>query len=289
MEIIVGKTAGFCHGVKRAVEGTKQELAKYSKKVYCLGEIVHNKQVIEELEEEGLTIIEKWQEAKGKIIIRAHGVAKTIEQEMRQAKLIVKDYTCPKVKAIHQLAEQYSQNGYYVFLLGTRNHPENLGTISYCQNQFTVIEEETEVDKAIQELKQLPYHKLLVIAQTTYSYAKFEKIKIMIEQQIGHEIEVVIKNTICKATELRQKETAELTKQVDQMIIVGGKNSSNTRKIYEIAKQENEQTIWVETEKELEGICIEGEKIGIMAGASTPSSSIEKVINKIRESQLIHA
>ncbi len=287
MEIIVGKTAGFCQGVKRAVEGAKQELAKSQEKVHCLGEIVHNKQVIQQLEEKGLTIINKWQEAKGKIIIRAHGIAKTIEQEMKQANLEIKDFTCPRVIAVHKTAEKYSQQNYYVFLLGAKNHPENQGTISYCGNSYSIIEDETQVEKAINEFQNSRYHKLLIISQTTYHLTKFEKIKEMIIQKIGNYTEVVAQNTICQATELRQKETAKLAKQVDRMIIIGGKNSSNTKKLYEIAKGQNVETIWIESPEELEEDGIAYEKIGIMAGASTPYESIQSVVKSLKEKELI--
>jgi 4-hydroxy-3-methylbut-2-enyl diphosphate reductase len=287
MEIIVGKTAGFCQGVKRAVEGAKQELAESQGEVHCLGEIVHNKQVIQQLEEKGLTIINKWQEAKGKIIIRAHGIAKTIEQEMKQANLEIKDFTCPRVIAVHKTAEKYSQQNYYVFLLGAKNHPENQGTISYCGNSYSIIEDETQVEKAINEFQNSRYHKLLIISQTTYHLTKFEKIKEMIIQKIGNYTEVVAQNTICQATELRQKETAKLAKQVDRMIIIGGKNSSNTKKLYEIAKGQNVETIWIESPEELEEDGIAYEKIGIMAGASTPYESIQSVVKSLKEKELI--
>lgn len=288
MKIIIGRTAGFCHGVKRAVEGTIQELINTPKNIYCLGEIVHNQQVVQKLQKKGLTVINKWQEAKGKVIIRAHGIAKNIEQEMQKAKLEIKDFTCPKVLAVHRLAEKYSQEGYYIILLGMKNHPENQGTISYCGNQYLVIEDESEVDKALEAYQKSSYQKLLIISQTTYQLTKFEKIKKMIETKIDKKTELVIKNTICQATELRQKETAELARQVDQMIIIGGKNSSNTQKIYAIAKKNNPETIWIETKDELDNEWITKEKIGIMAGASTPPSSIQEVVKKIKEKELIY-
>lgn len=288
MKIIIGRTAGFCHGVKRAVEGTIQELINTPKNIYCLGEIVHNQQVVQKLQKKGLTVINKWQEAKGKVIIRAHGIAKNIEQEMQEAKLEIKDFTCPKVLAVHRLAEKYSQEGYYIILLGMKNHPENQGTISYCGNQYLVIEDESEVDKALEVYQKSSYQKLLIISQTTYQLTKFEKIKKMIETKIDKKTELVIKNTICQATELRQKETAELARQVDQMIIIGGKNSSNAQKIYAIAKKNNPETIWIETKNELDNEWITKEKIGIMAGASTPPSSIQEVVKKIKEKELIY-
>lgn len=287
MEIIVGKTAGFCQGVKRAVEGAKQELAESQGEVHCLGEIVHNKQVIQKLQRKGLIIIDRWQEAKGKIIIRAHGIAKKCIKEMKEANLEIKDFTCPRVIAVHKTAEKYSKQNYYVFLLGAKNHPENQGTISYCGNSYSVIEDETQVEKAINEFQDSAHHKLLIISQTTYHLNKFEKIKEMIIEKIGKQTEIVVKNTICQATELRQKETEELAKQVDKMIIIGGKNSSNTKKLYKIAKKQNPETIWIESQEELEEDGIAYEKIGIMAGASTPYESIQSVVKSLKEKELI--
>ena len=282
MEILVGKTAGFCYGVKKAVEGAKEEINKAKGQIYCLGEIVHNKQVIKSLEKEGLKFIEEIEEAKGDTIIRAHGIPKEVEEKAEKMKIKLLDYTCPNVLKIHEMAEDYSKKGYYIFLLGAKNHPENIGTISYCGNNLDVIENEGEVFKALKKLEKSRIKKLLVISQTTYSLEKFYIIEEIIKNELPKDIQIEIKNTICKATELRQKETQELSKKVDYMIIIGGKNSSNTKKLYEIAKQNCDNTISIETSEEinLEEIK-EGFKIGIMAGASTPKESIEEVVDKL--------
>ena len=233
MEILVGKTAGFCYGVKKAVDGAKNE-NKNSKNVYCLGEIVHNKQVINDLEEQGIKFIENIEDAKGTTIIRAHGVPKEIYEEANKRNIELKDYTCPNVLRIHKIVEDYSQKGYFVFLCGSSKHPENLGTISHCNKNSYIIEKEDDTFKALEKLEKSGIKKLLVISQTTYSLEKFYIIKEIIENELPKNIELVIKNTICATTEQRQIETKELSKKVDIMIIIGGKNSSNTKKLYNI-------------------------------------------------------
>ncbi len=284
MEVILGKSAGFCYGVKRAVEGAKHELKKAKgRTIYCLGEIVHNKQVIKELQEKGLVFIENINEAKAETIVRAHGIKKEIYELAKKAKINIKDFTCPNVLRIHKIAEEHAKRGYYIFLCGSANHPENIGTLSFCGNNFSVIETEEDVEKAIKSLKKSGIKKLLVILQTTYSVERFKKIEKMIKENIPENIKLVIKNTICHATELRQKETEEIAKKVDYMIIIGGANSSNTKKLYEIGKANCDNCVCIETAKELDLNAINKfEKIGVMAGASTPQELIEEVINMLK-------
>lgn len=284
MEVVIGKTAGFCYGVKRAVDGAIEELHSHNK-IDCLGEIVHNKQVIEELKGKGLNFIGKIEDSVGTTIIRAHGIQKEIYEIAKKNKIKIKDYTCPNVLKIHQIVEEYSREGYYIFLCGSNKHPENIGTISYCGKNYSILETEEDLKEAIKNLQETNLKKLLVIAQTTYSLQRFCDIGKQINKKISKDVKIVIKNTICKATELRQKETESLSKKVDCMIIIGGKNSSNTKKLYEIAKEKCMHSICIETEEELNLKDIEKyNKIGVMAGASTPQDSILKVVNKITKS-----
>lgn len=287
MEIMVGKTAGFCYGVKRAVDGSTQEIEKNkNQKIYCLGELVHNKQVVSNLEEKGIEFIEEIEDVgneNSKLIIRAHGVEKCIYEKAKERKIDIVDYTCPNVLKIHKIAEEYQKQGYYIFLIGTEKHPEIIGTVSYCGENYSLITTEEDVERAIRIFEESNMKKLLVISQTTYSMKKFENIRKMIEEKISKEIELVIKNTICLATETRQKETKELSSKVDIMIIIGGKNSSNTKKLYEIALENCKNTICIETKNELEKSKFVGLKsIGIMAGASTPQESINEVIEFLK-------
>ena len=283
MEIIIGKTAGFCYGVKRAVEGTMKEIEKSQENVYCLGELVHNGEVIKKLESRGLKIVENLENADKKVIIRAHGIPKDIQDNARKLKIELIDFTCPKVLKIHEIANEYSQNGYYIFLTGTKTHPENVGTISYCGNNFFVIESEDEVMKALEEFGKSNQKRLLLISQTTYSLEKFEKIEYLIKEKLSKDVDLIVKNTICMATKLRQKETDEISKKVDFMIIIGGRNSSNTKKLFEIAKKNCDNTICIENEKEINlNKLVENSRIGIMAGASTPNESIKNVIDVLK-------
>ena len=282
MELIVGRTAGFCYGVKRAVDGAKEQL-KQNENLYGLGEIVHNQDVIKELENLGMQFVEKIEDAKGKTIIRAHGIPKQIYEEAKENKIELIDYTCPKVLKIHEIAKEYVDKGYYIFLLGNKKHPEIIGTLSYCGENKFVIEKEDDTLKALEALEKSEIKKLLVISQTTYSLEKFYIIEEIIKNELPRNIELVVKNTICQATEIRQKETEEMAKKVDVMIVIGGKNSSNTKKLYEIAKQCCKTVLLIENETEIEIEKIQStDKVGIMAGASTPKESIEKVIEKLK-------
>lgn len=284
MEVILGKSAGFCYGVKRAVEGAKDELKKAKgKTIYCLGEIVHNKQVIKDLQEKGLVFIEDIKEAKGETIIRAHGIKKEIYKLAKKAKMELKDFTCPNVLRIHKIAEEHAKRGYYIYLIGSKNHPENIGTLSFCGDDVTVIETEEDVPSAIEKLRKSAIKKLLVILQTTYSVERFKNIEKLIKEDIPKNIKLVVKNTICHATELRQKETEEIAKKVDYMIIIGGANSSNTKKLYEIGKANCENCVCIETADQLDLNAINKcKKVGVMAGASTPQDLIEEVVNLIQ-------
>lgn len=284
MEIILGKTAGFCYGVKRAVEQTEKILEQSKEQIYCLGEIVHNKEVIKMLENKGIKFIDEIDESKGRTIIRAHGIPKSIYEKAKEKEIQIEDFTCPNVLKIHQIANQYAKQGYYIFLIGAKEHPENVGTISYCGKNLYVIEDIEDLYKALEKLQNSHIKNLLVISQTTYKLDKFCVIEKLIKNKLSKNINLVIKNTICKATEIRQKETKRISEQVDFMIIIGGRNSSNTKKIYEVAKSNCKNVISIETKSEID---IENlklyERVGIMAGASTPQNIIEEVIKYVEK------
>lgn len=278
MEIIIGKTAGFCYGVKRAVEGSLKETS--DKQIYCLGELVHNKQVMNEIEKQGIKLIEDINEVpnNSKVIIRAHGVVKEIYEIAKEKNIELVDYTCPNVLKIHEVASKYKKENYYIFVIGNKTHPETIGTISYCGNNYSCIETEDDINDSIESLKESKIKDLLLIVQTTFSEAKFKLIKEKIEEKIN-DINIVVKNTICAATSTRQKETENLSKEVDCMIIIGGKNSSNTKKLYELAEKNCQKAIAIETKEELnKEELLKYKKIGIMAGASTPKKNIDEVV-----------
>ena len=280
MEIVIGKTAGFCFGVKNAIDNVEKEL-EANGNVYCLGELVHNTQITEELQQKGAKFIDNVKEAKGKVVIRAHGVPKSIYKKAQELKVKIKDLTCPKVLHIHNIAEEFSQKDYFIFLVGQRSHPETIGTISFCGDDSIVIEENKDIEDALNKFNKSNKKNALIIAQTTYSLEKFNKICEELEKNIPN---IEIKNTICNATKMRQEETKKISQEVETMIIVGGKHSSNSNKLYEIAKKYCNNVFFVETKNELDVNAIKNQKkIGIMAGASTPSKSIQEIVDIIKK------
>lgn len=309
MEILLGKTAGFCYGVNNAVKKSEEYVqSNKNKKIYCLGEIVHNKRVVEDLKKEGLIFIDNLSEIDElknsntqnqtinskenniTVIIRAHGEPKSTYEILEKNQINILDLTCPSVLAIHKIVEENVYKGIYIFLIGQKTHPETIGTYGFCDGYCSIIENKEDIDIAFKELLKKKRNKILIVAQTTFSLAKFneyvEIIKRKIEGNTNKEskIELNIKNTICNTTKLRQEETEKLSKEVDYMIIIGGKNSSNTKKLNDIAIKNCKNTIMVESYKELEErkeeleIIKNANKVGIMAGASTPMESIEEVI-----------
>ncbi len=305
MEILVGKMAGFCYGVNNAVTKTMEYLEKSNKQVYCLGEIVHNKQVVKELEEKGVTfiddveqIIELNKENKDiTVVIRAHGEPKITYDVLEKNNIEILDLTCPSVLTIHKTVEKYANMGYYIFLIGQKNHPETIGTYGFCKGKCSIIENIEDIDLSIKYVTENNLKKVLIVAQTTFSLEKFNKFinkikefvnKYNAVEKTNNPMELEIKNTICNATKLRQEETNEISKQVEYMIIIGGKNSSNTKKLYDVSKENCNNVILIETYKELQNEDLidkikKSQKVGIMAGASTPKKSIDDVINILKK------
>lgn len=285
MEIIIGKTSGFCYGVKNAVNKATEELENSTEKIYCLGELVHNKHVINSLQEKGLIFIEDIEEADGKTIIRAHGIKKEIYQKAKQLNIQLKDLTCPKVLKIHDLVEEHSNNGYYIFLVGKANHPETIGTYSFCGENCSIIENICDLEQIFYEFQKTNIKKALLITQTTFNLKEFEEISEKLKKMLKEDnSELKVINTICSSTELRQKEAEELSQQVDVMLIIGGKNSSNTKKLYDISLKNCKNVIFVENEEDIDINYIKQfEKIGVMAGASTPCESIDNIIKLIKK------
>ena len=282
MEIIIGKSSGFCAGVKNAITKTEQELKQNKQKIDCLGELVHNRQVIEKLEKEGLNLINNIEEAQNKVIIRAHGIAKEIYEIAKQKGIELIDLTCPKVLKIHEIIEEYSKKGYYTILIGIKEHPEVIGSISFAGESSSLITEKEEIGQVIEQIDKLKIKKILIVAQTTFNLKKFEEISQEIKEKLNNKYIVEIKNTICPATRIRQEETDEISKKVDYMIIVGGKNSSNTKKLYDISIKNCKNVECVETIKDLKIEKIKKfNKIGIMAGASTPNESVEEIVKEL--------
>ncbi len=283
MEIIVGKLAGFCGGVINSVTKATEYLDKYDK-LYCLGELVHNKQVVDKLESKGLSFIEELSEVpdKSTVVIRAHGVPVSVYDEALRREIELLDLTCPNVLKIHEEAKRLRDNGYFVILIAQKNHPEAIGTISFCGDNSFIVESEDDIEDAAKLIYDLEISEVAVISQTTFSVAKFNYFVETISNKLS-DLEILINNTICSATELRQKETKEMAKSVDAMIIIGGKNSSNTKKLYELSLKECSNTFIVETLSDLNSDMSVYSKVGVMAGASTPKESISEIVEYLKK------
>lgn len=284
MEIILGKTAGFCYGVERAVNGCVSILNEY-KDVYCLGEIVHNRQVVSYLKQKGIKFIDNIEQApnNSKVIIRAHGIPKEIYEIAKNKNIELFDYTCPNVIRVHEIAQEYAKNGFYIILTcSKKNHPEIIGTQSFCRGNYTLIENQKDLEDALNIIKNNKIKKVVLISQTTFGIKKFKEIENTLIENLPEMCEFKVENTICHATDIRQKETESISKEVDKMIIVGGKNSSNTQKLFDIAISNCSDSICVETKDDIQNEdYININKIGVMAGASTPKNVINSIIEKI--------
>lgn len=282
MEIILGRTSGFCGGVIRSVNSTEKVLNTYGE-TYCLGELVHNKQVVDELQSKGLKVVDCLDEVPNgsRVIIRAHGVTKSIYSLAKSKNLDLIDLTCVKVIKIHELAEKLVQDGYFIVLTGQKSHPETIGTISFCGENSLIVEELEELDEAAQKILESGIRRIAILAQTTYSMDKYDKVVKVLKNRLGKIKELRLEKTICNATELRQNECKELASTVDAMVIIGGRHSSNTMKLYDIASGLCKNTWIVETADDLVGDYSNYERVGVMAGASTPKSSIDAVIKKL--------
>ncbi|MCD8018899.1 MAG: bifunctional 4-hydroxy-3-methylbut-2-enyl diphosphate reductase/30S ribosomal protein S1 [Clostridiales bacterium] len=281
MEINIAKSAGFCFGVRRAVDTVYKESVK--KDVYTYGPIIHNDEVVADLKRQGVGVIHDSAEFRslrtGTIIIRSHGVPKAIYDEIADAGLDVIDATCPFVRKIHRIAEKESGEGRVVIIVGSNHHPEVEGIMGWCQTAPIVIENQEQAEAVVAEYD--TDTKFTIVSQTTFHYNKFQYLVEFISEK-GYDVNVF--NTICNVTEERQRETRELAARSDAMIVIGGRHSSNTQKLFEISKKECSNTFYIQTSKDLNmedfrniGI------LGITAGASTPNNIIKEVHESMAE------
>lgn len=252
MEVIFGKYSGFCGGVKNSISKAEKELKTSNQCVYCLGEIIHNKQVVEDLKNKGLKIVDRIEDAKGKVIIRAHGTAKNTYEYAKTHNIELVDLTCPNVLKIHENVQKFANQNYFIFLIGIKDHAETIGTYSFCGTNSYIIENESDILKGVDALKSSKLKDVFIISQTTFSVALFEKITNSITEILGSEFNIIIEKSICNSTDVRQKEAYEISKTVPLMIVIGGKNSSNTKKLYEVSKINCENVIHIETKDELD-------------------------------------
>ena len=279
MDITVAKSAGFCFGVKRAIDKAYELAGKEN--VYTFGPLIHNEEVVNDLKSRGIKVIESEEElynlsAKDTVIIRSHGVEKRIYNILDSTGANIADATCPFVLKIHKIVERESKAGKNIIIVGNEGHPEVLGIKGWCDSEVTVVD---TVQKA-QEISFSEGTEVCVVSQTTFNYKKFEDIVEIISKK-GYNSNIC--NTICNATEERQTEARDIARNVDAMIVIGGKSSSNTQKLYEICKNECENTTYIQTIENLDMSSLRGAKhIGITAGASTPNNIIQEVHTNVR-------
>lgn len=277
MKILIAKTAGFCFGVRRAVNIAFLVAKKKRKGVYTLGPIIHNPQVVERLRDKGIVPLENITGKDKKdikaLIIRTHGIPLSLYEKIKSMGCDIIDTTCPFVKKAQDYAKLLKKEGYQVLILGEKKHPEVTGLLSYAGQDALVVDGETPLPK----LKS----RVGIVVQTTQN---LEVLKKVLSDAIAYAREIKVYNTICSSTALRLRETQEMARKVDVMIVVGGKNSANTTQLARLCRSLSVQTYHIETSSEIRKDWFKGAKsVGITAGASTPDWIIKGVVERIRE------
>lgn len=286
-EIKIAKSAGFCFGVKRAVNLVYDQVGN-AKKVYTYGPIIHNEEVVSDLERKGVHVLSeedidamlahdgREDDAK-EIVIRSHGIGRDAYKKLEQLGFEIVDATCPFVKKIHRIVQEETEQGHCVVIVGDENHPEVCGIRGWCVREPIIVNSVEQAKKKLDFLDKNVY----IVAQTTFNDVKFKDI---VEFFRNKGYNVIVYNTICNATEERQREARALAADVDTMIVIGGKSSSNTQKLYEICRRECENTYYIQTLVDLDLTVIESAKrVGITAGASTPNYIIKEVHSSMAE------
>ena len=299
-KIELAQSAGFCFGVNRAVDTVQRLAGQSGKKVYTLGPIIHNEKVVEQLRQQGVRDVADISEIddpeNSVLIIRSHGVSRQVIEELEEKGICYEDATCPFVKKIHETVASYSAKGYTIVIIGDASHPEVQGILGWTQGRGCVVEtrEEAEafsvgnpentkdaenpVGKEFPEAEKSDNsaEKVCVVAQTTFNYKKFKDLVEILSKK-GYDIIAV--NTICNATSTRQEEAEQLAARSDAMIVIGGTHSSNSRKLYEICKNQCANTFFIQTAEDLKPIPVSSfASLGITAGASTPNTIIQEVV-----------
>ncbi|MDI9514173.1 MAG: bifunctional 4-hydroxy-3-methylbut-2-enyl diphosphate reductase/30S ribosomal protein S1 [Clostridiaceae bacterium] len=269
MEIIVAKHSGFCFGVDKAVKTAFN--IQSDERVFTLGELIHNSQVIEALKEKGIQTIDDIDELRENdcVIVRAHGIGKDVYEMLKMRNVRILDATCPYVKRIHEIVKRKQDEGFKIIIVGDPQHPEVIGINGWCEGKALIIADEEDAEN-------LEYsdEKICTVAQTTFRGSKYDAIFETLKKKFAFALKF---DTICNATVQRQTEAAELSKVADAMVVVGGRNSSNTRKLYEICQQNCPKTYLIENADELPSLN-NIKTVGITAGASTPDWVIKEVI-----------
>ena len=278
VQVITAETAGFCFGVERAVSLVWDLLKSGRKPLYTYGPIIHNETVVEELAAAGVKIIhdpdELEQAEPGTVVIRSHGVSRAEQERMEQLGFEVADATCPFVKKIHRLVQEAGERGERVIIVGDPAHPEVQGIRGWCREEPLIIADEADITPNTAK------NGYFAVSQTTFNLQKFEKIVAKLKKS-GYNISVV--NTICNATQRRQSEAEAISSSVDAMIVIGGSQSSNTRKLCEICRANCAKTYYIQSANDLGNLGFTPVRsVGITAGASTPKKIIEEVQSYVR-------
>ncbi len=275
MQIKVAKSAGFCFGVQRAVDTVYEQIEKGVRPIYTYGPIIHNEVVVQDLEKKGVKVLNSQQELEaleeGTVIIRSHGVGRSIYEILQRKNLQCVDATCPFVRKIHKIVKKESLLGKQIVIIGNDKHPEVEGIKGWCYTKAHVLETTEQAEK-FELLESVP---LCVVSQTTFNYKKFKDLVEIIDKK---RYDRIVVNTICNATEERQTEARRIAGEVDAMIVIGGSHSSNTQKLFEICRNECRNTYYIQTVHDLNLEVLRSTGlIGITAGASTPKKIIEEV------------
>ena len=274
MKIEIAKSAGFCMGVRRAVELVLDAANKYPAPIYTIGPLIHNPQVLSMLEEKGISVLKEIPDkGVGTVLIRAHGIPPETKKRLKKAGFSVIDATCPHVIKVQTIIRKFARQGYRSIIIGDKDHPEVIGLLGYAGDKGIVINHQ-------EELEALPiFEKAIIVAQTTQNSTFFNRVTDWAQKKAPH---YKLFNTICDATERRQSEVRELAAESDAMIVVGGRNSGNTNRLVEIVRKMGKPVFHVETENELDPQALaDAQTIGITAGASTPSWIIKKVFRSL--------
>ena len=301
MNIVVAKHAGLCSGVKRAIEIAEDTAAK-NEKTYVYGQLVHNERVIEDLEKKGIKFVDNIEDIPDNSItvLRAHGEPKITYEKLEQKNIVddkLKDATCPLVTLVHNVAMKLKNNGYEIILFGKKNHPEAVGTIYYIKGENTfIVDNPSDASSVIEYVKKNNFEKVAIISQTTMSVNgyndliqninknfnnKFEKLELDLKDM---EKNFVFVDTICNPTKQRQANTEEIAKKSDVMVVIGGKNSSNSKELVAKCKELNVETYFIQSAEQIKKEWFENkENVGVTAGASTPDITINEVVGRIKQ------
>jgi len=303
MQILVAKHAGFCFGVKKAIEIAEEVASKNKGKTYVYGQLVHNERVIEDLQKKGIEFVDDIDDIPNNAVtvLRAHGEPGTTYEKLQQKSIIknqsLNDATCPLVTLVHNVAIKLKNNGYEVILFGKKNHPEAIGTSYHIKGKDTfIVEEPEDANLVLEHINKNNFKKVAIISQTTMSVAGYKQLVDNINSSSEKKFEqlhlslndtskqFVFVDTICNPTKQRQSDTVEIAKKSDIMVVIGGKNSSNSKELVAKCREFNVETYYIQQSSQLKEDWFKNKQhIGVTAGASTPDITINEVVEKIRQ------